>query len=341
MKGRVIALGEVDGRGAAALIVDGTVEDLLIDPAGETPVPGAIYRAAADRPLKGQGGMILRLGGGQGFFRNAKGLKPGQMLTVQVTSIAEPGKAPPVSDRVLFKGRSAIVTPGAPGLNISRRIRDEEERVRLHDIASESLAGRDYGLILRSSATEIPDDDIADEIAGLVTLADQVMGDRGTAPEQLLEGPGAHDLAWREWSVPAPDAVEDAGDVFDRLGVWDMIEQARGPGKTLPRGASMFVEPTRALVAVDVNTGGDMAPGAALQANLAAARALPRALRLRGLGGQVVVDFAPLPKKDRKSIEQALRAAFRADPVETTLVGWTPLGHYELQRKRERFPLVP
>ena len=90
----------------------------------------------------------------------------------------------------------------------------------------------------------------------------------------------------------------------------------------------MFVEPTRALVAVDVNTGGDTAPAAGLRANLAVARALPRALRLRGLVGQIVLDLAPMPKKDRRAFEDALRAAFRADSIETALVGWTPLVHY-------------
>ena len=93
-------------------------------------------------------------------------------------------------------------------------------------------------------------------------------------------------------------------------------------------------------VAVDINTGGDTSPAAGLKANLAAVKALPRALRLRGLGGQVVVDAAPMPKKDRRQVEQAVRKAFKSDPIETSLVGWTPLGHLELQRKRERLPLL-
>jgi Rne/Rng family ribonuclease len=92
-------------------------------------------------------------------------------------------------------------------------------------------------------------------------------------------------------------------------------------------------------VAVDVNTGADTSPAAGLKANIAAARDLPRQLRLRGLGGQVVVDFAPMPKKDRGTLEQVLRAAFRAEGGETVLAGWTPLGLYELQRRRDRLPL--
>ena len=88
-----------------------------------------------------------------------------------------------------------------------------------------------------------------------------------------------------------------------------------------------------------MNTGGDFSPAAGLKANLAAARTLPRQLRLRGLGGQIVLDLAPMAKKDRKQFETTLRSAFRADTVETSLVGWTPLGHFELQRKRERLAL--
>jgi len=62
-------------------------------------------------------------------------------------------------------------------------------------------------------------------------------------------------------------------------------------------------------------------------------------LRLRGLGGQIVIDFAPMSKKDRRSVEHALKRALREDGVDTIVVGWTPLGHLELQRKRERLPL--
>jgi ribonuclease G len=60
---------------------------------------------------------------------------------------------------------------------------------------------------------------------------------------------------------------------------------------------------------------------------------------VRGLGGQITVDLAPMPKKERRTFEASLRAAFRSDDVDTVLAGWTPLGHFELQRKRARLPL--
>jgi ribonuclease G len=58
------------------------------------------------------------------------------------------------------------------------------------------------------------------------------------------------------------------------------------------------------------------------------------------LGGQVVIDFAPCPRKDRAVVEQTLRKVFKGEAAETTLAGWTPLGNFELQRKRDRAPLA-
>ena len=342
MKGRIVALGQWDGREAAALLVDGRLEDLLIDPRGDDPLrPGAILRAVADRPVKGQGGVFAKLPGGMGFLRQVSGVAPGQRLIVQVTGAAEGGKAVPVSTRVLFKSRLAIITPGAPGLNISRRIRDDDARAALQALADAAMAGAapDHGLILRSACEAADEAAIAEDIGAMRDLAAAVMADLQGPPELLVDAPGAHDLAWRDWAEPEPDAVEQGPDVFADLGIDAMIDTLRGPDVPLPGGGFMALEPTRALVAVDVNTGPDTSPAAGLKANIAAARDLPRQLRLRGLGGQVTVDFAPMPKKDRGTVEQVLRAAFKGEAAETTLAGWTPLGCYELQRKRDRMGL--
>lgn len=329
-----IILDHIGDRAVAARLENGQLDDLLIDD-DSAPRPGAIFRGICDRPLKGQGGMILRLpDGASGFLRGAKGLAPGQALLVQVTGYAEPGKAVPLTDRVLYKSRYAIVTPHAPGLNISRAIRDEEERLRLRALAEAGDAG---GVILRSACEGAPDDEIADDIAAMADLAAAIAGDAaGHTPEALTEGPGPHELAWRDWVIPAEIVTDPGG--LERHGVRDQIAALRTPVEQLGPGW-MSVEPTRALVAVDVNTGGDFSPAAGLKANIAALRALPRALRLRGLGGQIVIDLAPTPKGQRKQIEAALRAALKTDQIETTLAGWTPLGHLELQRKRERLPL--
>lgn len=339
MKGRVVVLGQWNGRDAAALMVDGRLEDLRIDPRDDDPLqPGAILRAVVDRPVKGQGGVFARLPGGMGFLRQVSGLSPGQGVIVQVTGAAEDGKAVPVTLRVLFKSQLAIVTPGAPGLNISRRIKDDDTRAALQALASDAMQTADatHGLILRSACETAQDEDIAADIAAMRDLAAAVMADVTGGPELLVEAPGAHELAWRDWSDPAPDAVEQGAGVFADLGLDDAIDALCRVEVVLPGGGFMSVEPTRALVAVDVNTGADTSPAAGLKANIAAARELPRQLRLRGLGGQITIDFAPMPKKDRGTLDQVLRAAFKGEAAETTLAGWTPLGCYELQRKRDR-----
>ncbi|MEX0970017.1 MAG: ribonuclease E/G [Paracoccaceae bacterium] len=345
MIGRVAAIERGEDREMAALMVDGELHDLLIDPKPDdmTPRPGAIYRAVLDRTPKGMHGALVKLPDGQsGFLKETKGIAPGAHILVQVNSVAEPGKAAPVTRRILFKSRFAIVTPGKPGLNIARSITDPDTRSQLGDIASAAMQGCDetLGLILRSACLDAAAEDIAADIAEMRDLAEAVLGEenaKGTA--LLVDAPSAGHLAWRDWSGPDPDIIADGENAFADHNVWEAIEALKSPRVVLAGGAWMSVEATRALVAVDVNTGGDFTPAAALKANIAAARALPRQLRLRGFGGQIVIDFAPGPKRDRAIIEQSLTAALRAEGTESHIAGWTPLGHCELQRKRDRRPL--
>lgn len=339
MKGALIALDSWNGREAAALIVDGQLEDIYLD--GDLPRPGNLYRAIAQRPMKGQGGMFLDTPDGSAFLRQVKGLSPGAALLVQITGFAETGKALPVTQRLLFKSRYAIVTPDAPGLNVSRQIRDDDLRERLLELVHETLTEvalpEGAGLILRSSCAHADLEEVAEDIVAMAELAGTVLADTTGAAELLIEGDGPHALAWREWTDPAQIDAEPGS--FGRHGVDDMLEDLKSPTVRLPGGASMVIEPTTALVAVDVNTGNDSSPAAGMKATIAAFRDLPRQLRLRGLGGQIVVDPAPMPKRDRRQVESALKAALKKDRTETIVAGWTTLGLLELQRKRDRVPI--
>lgn len=346
MKGRQILVEpRPDGCAAAALVVDGRLEDLLVDPApgDATPRPEAIHRAIAGRPMKGLGGMIVELGGGAtGFLRGAKLPAPGSRILVQVASCAEPGKAAPVTTRVRLKGRLAILTPGAPGANLSRAIDESEARDVLKDAAEAAMAGADadLGLIVRSLAATADPEEVAAEIALLRRRLDAILAEAGSGPAAgLAAAPGAAEIAARDWPIEADERIESHREALARAGVWEDAAALLRPDVALAGGGSLAVEATRALVAVDVNTGGDATPAAAIAANVAAARELPRQLRLRGLGGQVVVDFAPLAKAERGRVESTLKAALRRDGIETTIAGWTPLGHLELNRKRARRPL--
>lgn len=341
-KGRIVVLDEVNSKPAAALLVNGQIHDLLIEADNNLPKPEAIYRGRTTLPMKGQNGIILDIGNGQkAFLRNAKGIPQGTQMTVQVATHAEIGKATPVVNKLIFKSRYCIVTPDAPGLNIARSIKDDEERDRLLEIVHEVSTNRstEYGLIIRSSAMDIDADAISDDINAMYDLADNVMSQTSGDPALIMPAPTAEMKAWRDWVNPDPDEVIKEINSFETMGIWDHIEKLKHSKSKLPNGASMIIEPTSAFVAVDVNTGNDFSLSAGLKANLAVAKELPNQLSLRGLGGQIIIDFAPSPKKDRKLIETALNSSFRKGKIDTVVVGWTTLGNFELQRKRERIPL--
>lgn len=382
MRGRVLLLGRLpNGPGTlAALLVDGRLEDLLTVPDPAELAPGRVVGARVERRMPKQNAAIVGFGDGRtGYLRDAGGLVEGERVVVQVTTFAEAAKAVPVSRRVLYKGRTVIHTPGAPGINLSRRLKDWEGGAALQQTIKSMVAGLEEphrelagegGFIIRHAARTVLAKTVEDEARSLLSnrlqIERQIADARGPMPAELRL---AWDLALRELTDPMPDRVIlDAaatehfalaerdiegfdgevrdfaepfgkGDPFDHFGVWDELARLSSAEVGLPSGGSMAVEATRAMVAVDVNTGDRFTGGAALTANLEAARELPRQLRLRGLGGQIAVDFAPVAKKDRRRVEDALKTSFRRDPVETSLAGWTPLGNFELSRKRERRPI--
>jgi Ribonuclease G/E len=332
MKGKQVVLGHINKAKVAALQVDGRLHDVLIEDTSQPPI-GTVLRATVERPIKGIGGAIVKLPGGSGFLKKNKGLAPGQVITVQISGFSEEGKARPVTQQIIFKSRYAIVTPDKPGLNISRKIKSEELRDELTLLAKSTMEGCKMGLILRSIAAVADPEDIEADILEMRGVAESLQSKVGLTPEILLEGDNPHIQAWREWS-DVTDILVETNDL-EASGALDQIETAQDPWVPLGSGG-MFIEQTRAMVTVDINTGADFSPSAALKVNLAAVKDLPRQLRLRGFSGQISIDFAPMSKRDRKPIEIALRASLKNCPVVSEFVGWTPLGHAEIKRKWER-----
>ena len=322
MKGRVILLDQLQGRAAAALMVDGHLADICVDPPEDAgPMPGAIFRAVADRPMKGQGGVTVSMGAAKGFLKQAGGISPGDRLLVQVTGPAEPGKAAPVTTRLLFKSRYAIVTPDAPGLNISRRIRDEAERDRLLEIAHAAMEGapEGHGLILRSAAEAVDPDALEDDITAMRDLAAAVVADTDGPPECLVDAPDAHLRAWRDWADPDPDEVVDTPGCFETHGVIDAVEAALAPLVDLPGGGTAYVEPTRALVAVDVNTGADTSLDAQEGPPRERGCLAPRLPRGRGRGGSGRLDAAGLFRTAKETRPPPARHALARPRLIATL----------------------
>ncbi len=353
--GRLIVIDSTDTRSVAALVVNGRIEDLLVDhPNPAVPVPGAVFRAKVERHLTGLGGFILSLGQGQhGFLKSRVKLEPGHCLAVQVKTIPVHGKAAGVATQIRIRTRYVVLERGRRGIEFSERItEDRTDLARLRDIAA-SIPDLDLSstsVLFRASCQDANLATVADELARESCDFNRVLENANQGnPGLRTRAPVASARAVTEWMFPAPDRIIEERGSFDTLGIWDMISRVLVPAVSLPKspgarermgsGASMVIEPTQALIAVDVNTGDIFSRSPGLDANLLAIGELPRQLRLRGLGGQVVVDLAPMAKRHRKRVEETIAGTFSDDPVKTTPVGWTPLGHYELQRNRERFPL--
>ena len=157
-----------------------------------------------------------------------------------------------------------------------------------------------------------------------------ILADDPAVLRELREAFAAAEIAYRvaeEWPLDL-DAVFDA---------------ALSPTLALPGGGSVHLEESRAAVLIDVDTGtpeGGSFARAALATNLAATAAIARQLRLRQLGGGIIVDFAGLEgRRPRERIRQAMEAALAGDPATPQILGWSRLGHLEIVRPRRCRPL--
>ena len=106
----------------------------------------------------------------------------------------------------------------------------------------------------------------------------------------------------------------------------------------LPSGGNLIIEKTQAFVAIDINTSKNSSLNSALKVNIEAVKEVPRQLRLRGLGGKIIIEFGPSSKKYRKKIEETLvHNSLSSDKLR--IAGWTNLGNLELEKPRDRFYL--
>ena len=201
MKKTRVFLDYVDGSEVAVRLVDGKLDDIFFETNGFP--PGTIFRARVDRPAKGQGGVFVSFPGGVGFLKHVKGISAGQRMLVQVAGYAGAGKAIPVTARLLFKSRYVIVTPNAPGLNISRNIQDVGLRNSLVDYFQDELRSLSFGLILRTSCATADFEDIRKDAATICDAANAVLGDNGQKLCLMRKADSPHHLAWREWTTEA------------------------------------------------------------------------------------------------------------------------------------------
>jgi ribonuclease G len=372
-----VSPGEVRG----ALLEDDRVVELIVERPGDAAGAGAIYLGRVTAVVESLDAAFVDIGGGAAAFlpasaaATARGGKSiaaavheGEAVLVQTTRAAAGDKAPKATRRLTLAGHRLVLRPGEPGVAAGRRLA-AAERARLTAIV-ETLATEDEGFILRSAAAGASAEALAAE-AEILRARWRAVAEaaRTRKPPALLDTePGPVERILRD-HVPAdaegialdgragvaaaaawckrfrPELagrIEVAGaDLFEARGVEAAIDEALSATVALPSGGTLAIEPTRALTAIDVDTGGDARGGGQARAiratNLEAAAEIARQLRLRTIGGLVAVDFVHMrDAAHRREVAAALRRAAAGDPMAVEVGEITAFGLLELTRRRER-----
>jgi len=297
----------------------------------------------------------------------------GEALLVQIKRQAIGDKAAQVTAALALAGWRVVLTPGHAGIRLSRRITDAAERERLTELARDLAGGHDgeeAGLILRTAAAGADTDALTGEANSLTarwgSLREAAAGAKApaaveTAPTPLaavlrdradlqptriqLDGRAglAEAQAWLSAIEPGlterAEAAMGKRPLFEAEGIDDEFDAAFAAEVALPGGGSLVIEPTAALVAVDVNTGGRTGKQgrAILETNLAAAKAVARQIRLRNLAGLIAVDFLRMRSaNERDRVLAALRAALAKTVPDAETGGFTRFGLVEIVRPRSR-----
>ncbi len=341
-----------DGVLLAGVVEDGVLTDLMAERTDEQLRPGDVYLGRIDRRLRETGAAFVDLGLDEPAYLQDAGDGPRETLIVQISRSARDGKSAEVTRDIALPGSLLIYRPFGGGVAVSRRLDP--------DMATRWRPEPPGGWIVRRAAAAATDHDISTEASRLAERWRMIFeaADDGAAPRSLFSAPDAagrlildtvdideiriegrgRQSAMRLWLKSTIPGLVDAvgGDPLDLAEETPALLCAEIP---LSKGASIIIEPTRALTAIDVNAG---AAADFFQVNREAARTIARQLRLRNIGGIVVVDFISMRRRDsRNALMEAFRGALEDDPAHVrasrTMSG---LGLVELARERRGLGLA-
>jgi len=302
-------------------------------------------------------------------------LKPGQSVIVQVSKDPMGGKGARLTANISLAGRYLVLAPDQDLSGISRRL-SEDVRKRLKSILKKVKPDR-HGVIVRTAAEGATDEQIRDDLERLLREWSEIehRAKRSKAPAVLYEEPELTVRVVRDLFTDEEfrGLVTDSRRVFDKVmgyvqeiapdladkihlhegklpafeehRVVEQIQKALERKVWLPSGGYLFIERTEAMTIVDVNTGKSVGKTnleeTVLNTNLEAAREVARQLRLRDIGGIIVIDFIDmLLEKNRGKVEDAMREALAVDKTRSQVFEIGPLGLMQVTRKRVSSGLV-
>ncbi|MEC7725734.1 MAG: Rne/Rng family ribonuclease, partial [Planctomycetota bacterium] len=300
-------------------------------------------------------------------------LRKGQEVVVQITKEGIGNKGPTLTTYVSLPGRSLVLMPSLPKCGVSRKIEDGKERRRLKRIVREldETGSGGIGFIVRTAGINKSLDDIQRDRDYLNKIWEMVAQRLKVtkAPALLYQESDLVLKAMRDQFTPdIADVVVDSEDVYLRIrdfaeklmpvmaerikqhsvttplfhsfGIEKDVEALYEPQVDISNGASIVIDQAEALVAIDVNSGKYKAGGhgsdeTAYRTNLEAIPEIVRQLRLRDLGGLIIIDFIDMsPEKHRRSVERKMIDALRGDRARIKVGRISPFGMMEITRQR-------
>jgi len=299
-------------------------------------------------------------------------LKEGQQILVQVSKEPVGSKGARVTTNITIPGRYTVLMPYVEYVGVSRRIENEEERDRLKKIASR-VKSKNMGMIVRTVAEGAGEKELEADLQNLQAVWAKIEKrlTRDAAPRVLYKDLGltqrmVRDLLDEKVSriiVNCPEVKEqileamtlldcqhkfrvvyEEGDVLEKYSILSQLDQAFNKRVWLKSGAYIVIDQTEALTAIDVNTGKyigkDDLQSTVLNTNLQAAAEIARQLRLRNIGGIIIIDFIDMEKPEHKQLViDSLEKELKNDKTKTSIMGITSLGLVEMTRKKARMGL--
>jgi len=300
-------------------------------------------------------------------------VQAGDELLVQVLKDPIGTKGARLTTYISIPSRFVVMLPNSTSIGVSARIEDEEERERLRSIVG-TLAGENSqaGYIVRTAAEGASLDALRADMLFLQKLWESIsQAAESTAPGELVHEDLALPLRvlrdllspeiervlvdsaqWftrmRDFAAhfipqmaPMIELYEGSRPIFDLYGTDDEIGRALDPKVPLKSGGYLIFDQTEAMTTIDVNTGAYVGhrnlEETIFRTNLEAAIAIARQLRLRNLGGIIIIDFIDMQEEDhRKQVMQALSGRLAHDHARTQIMDVSPLGLVEMTRKRNR-----
>jgi len=368
-------LSRLGGQLWAAAAEDGRIVEIHNEwPQDDAATIGSIYLARVQRVVPQLRAAFVLLGRGcEGYLEGddlpgdmdaavkLSRLGDGQPILVQVRREAHAGKRARVTAKLELVGSYMTVRPAGSGVAVSRRIRSDTQRRRLADWARER-GGR---ILLRTAAEDVPETTLQDELDALTSRVERLVraSRKAVAPSRMEPGSGVVERLIRDYSGRAIERVvveserdfalatetagkntrvqrhEGPGRLIRTAGIWSAVQQALNPKVQLASGATLAIERTEALWAIDVNAaavrnaGGDGVVSRSI--NCEAADRIAREIRLRDIAGTILIDFLThADDADRELVSERLHQALRIDRRYLRVSGWTSLGLCELARRR-------